>query len=66
VRFPTESPALACDTLEVSCLDIRDRCAKDHPKVVLLALIGRDDNVAIDGDWQQHWLILDELLGPPA
>ena len=32
---------------------IRDRCAKDHPKVVFFAFIGRDDDdIAIDGDWQ--------------
>jgi hypothetical protein len=31
---------------------IRDRCAKDHPKVVFLAYIGRDGDMAIDGDWQ--------------
>ena len=31
---------------------IRDRYAKDHPKVVFLAYIGRDDDIVIDGDWQ--------------
>ena len=33
-------------------ITIRDRYAKDHPKVVFLAFIGRDDDMAIDGDWQ--------------
>ena len=33
-------------------ISIRDRCAKDHPKEVFLAFIGRDDDMAIDGDWQ--------------
>jgi len=31
---------------------IRDRCAKDHPKVVFLAYIGGGGDIAIDGDWQ--------------
>jgi hypothetical protein len=45
---------------------IRDCCAEDHPKVVFLAFIGRADDMVIDGDWQQHRPIIDELLSPPA